>query len=319
VKIAIVTPAAASSRTGNRHTAQRYAAFLRSAGHAIRLAEEWDGRESDLLIALHARKSHESVARFRARFPERPLIVVLTGTDLYRDIRTDQSAQASLRLATLLVTLQDQGPSELPVRLREKTRVIYQSARAARLARPVERRFRICVVGHLRAEKDPFRAAFALRHLLDVAALQVLQVGDALAPEFAEEARRLMRSEPRYRWVGGVAHSRALAWLGSSKLLVVSSVMEGGANVICEAARATVPVLASRIAGNIGMLGERYPGYFPFGDDRALARLIQRASSDAHFYRRLKRAVASRRRLFAPAAERRGLLAAVREAVKRAH
>ena len=314
MRIAIVTPSAASTRTGNRHTAQRYAAFLRDAGHRVRVASAWDGAECDLMIALHARRSGASIARFRARYPERPLIVVLTGTDLYRDIRVDAAAQRSLEAATLLVTLQDMGALEVAPRLRRKVRPVYQSARVSRRARPPLRRFRVCVVGHLRDEKDPFRAALALRYLRDATELEVLHVGDALAPAMVKEAARLARADPRYRWIGGVPHSRALALLGASHLLVVSSRMEGGANVICEAARAGVPVIASRIRGNVGMLGRDYPGYYPLADERALARLIDRARSDPAFYRRLKAGVAARRRLFAPAAERQRLLAVVREA-----
>jgi putative glycosyltransferase (TIGR04348 family) len=314
MRIAIVTPAAASTRTGNRHTAQRYAAFLRGAGHRVRVASGWDGGECDLLIALHACRSHDSIARFHDRFPQRPLVVVLTGTDLYRDIRIDAGAQRSLERATLLVTLQDQGALELAPRLRPKVRVVYQSARVSRRAAPPRRRFRVSVLGHLREEKDPFRAALALPFLTGVPDLEVLQVGDALAPGMEADARRLMGADPRYRWIGGVPHSRALKWLSASHVLVVSSRMEGGANVVCEAARAGVPVLASRIRGNVGMLGRDYPGYYPLADERALARLIARARGDRAFYRRLQAGIAVRRALFAPAAERRGLLAVVREA-----
>lgn len=318
MRIAIVTPSANTTRTGNRHTAQRYAAFLRDAGHRVYVTGSWNARACDLLIALHARKSHDSIAGFHAQFPHRPLILVLTGTDLYRDIQTDASAQRSLEMATLLVTLQDQGARELPAPLRGKVRVIYQSARVARHAQPVQHRFRICVLGHLRDEKDSFRTALALRHLPDAADVQVLQVGDALQPEMADEARRLMREDPRYRWIGGVSHARALGWLSSSHLTVISSRMEGGANVICEAARLGVPILASRIPGNVGMLGRGYPGYYALANDKALARLVARVRQDAHFFARLRRAVAARRHLFAPAAERRGLLAVVREAVSKA-
>jgi putative glycosyltransferase (TIGR04348 family) len=318
MRIAIVTPSAASTRTGNRHTAQRYAAFLRGAGHRVRVASSWDGGDCHLMIALHARKSHESIERFRRRYPARPLVVVLTGTDLYRDIRVDASAQSSLDMATLLVTLQDMGRLELPRRLRSKARAVYQSARVAGRTQPPQDRFRVCVLGHLREEKDPFRAALALAHLPGARELEVVHVGDALSPEMAGRARDLMRADERYRWVGGVPHSRALAWLARSHLLVVSSRMEGGANVICEASRLGVPVVASRVPGNVGMLGRHYPGYYRLGDERALARLIARASTEPRFHARLKAGVAARRALFAPAAERRGLLAVVAEAVRAA-
>jgi putative glycosyltransferase (TIGR04348 family) len=314
VRIAIITPSAATTRTGNRHTAQRYAAFLRDEGHRVRTASSWDGAGCDLMIALHARKSHDSIARFRERFPRRPLVLVLTGTDLYRDIRIDPSAQRSLELATLLVTLQESGGRELAPRLRRKVRVIYQSAPVARGGPPPGTRFRVCVLGHLREEKDPFRAALALAHLPQAAEVEVIHVGDALSSGMARAARRLMAMEPRYRWVGGVAHARALAWLASSHLLVVSSRMEGGANVVCEAARTRVPVAASRIPGNVGMLGHGYPGYYRLEDEKALARLIDRARRDRVFYRALKRAIGARAPLFTAAAERRGLLAVVREA-----
>lgn len=318
MRIAIVTPSAASTRTGNRYTAQRYAAFLRAAGHRVRVASAWDGSDCDLMIALHARKSHASIARFRARHASRPLVVVLTGTDLYRDIRIDASARASLEMATLLVTLQDLGRLELPRRLRPKVRTVFQSARASRQARPPRGTFRVCVLGNLRAEKDPFRAALALAHLPEVPRLEVAHIGDALSPEMARAARRLMRADQRYRWLGGMPHARALAWLARSHLLVVSSRMEGGANVICEASRLGVPVLASRVQGNVGMLGRDYPGYYALEDDRALARLIARACGDARFYARLKAGVEARRARFAPAAERRALLAVVREAIRKA-
>jgi putative glycosyltransferase (TIGR04348 family) len=316
MRIAIVTPAGAGARTGNRHTAQRYAAFLRAAGHRVRVASAWDGAEYDLMIALHERKSHDSIARFNAHYPGHALVVVLTGTDLYRDIRTDASARSSLELATLLVTLQDMGRLALTRPLRAKVRVVYQSARLSRRPSPPRRRFRVCVLGNLREEKDPFRAAIALAHLPDARELEVVHVGDALTPAMADQARRLMRADPRYRWVGGVPHARALEWLVRSHLLVVSSRMEGGANVICEAARAGVPVIASRVPGNVGMLGRGYPGYYPLEDDRSLARLLVRARADARFYARLRAGVDARRGLFSPAAERRALVAVVDEAVR---
>jgi glycosyltransferase involved in cell wall biosynthesis len=123
----------------------------------------------------------------------------------------------------------------------------------------------------------------------------------------AREARRLMRLDARYRWLGNVPHGTALGWLAGSRLLVLSSRMEGGANVVCEAAAAGVPVIASRVSGNVGMLGGNYPGYYRLGDERALARQIRRVALDPAYYARLNRLTAVRRRLFRPAAERDGL------------
>jgi len=306
-RISIVTPAAAGTRSGNRHTAQRWAALARALGHRVALGTEWDGRACDLLIALHARRSHASVARFRAAHPRAPLVVALTGTDLYRDLPASAEARHSLELADRLIVLQQEARRALPARLRAKVRVIHQSADTDLRAAPPRQRFRVLVSGRLREEKDPFRAAAALEHLRDLPQLEVVQLGAALSQQMKSAAEDWARREPRYRWLGARSHPRALEWLAHSHLLVVSSAMEGGANVIAEAARIGTPVLASRIAGNLGMLGRGYPGYFPFGDERALARLIARAAREPAYYARLERALRARRALFAPAAERRAL------------
>ena len=300
-------PPGTAARTGNHHTAQRWAGFLRKSGHRVSVEEEWSGASVDALIALHARKSADSVEAFHERFPERPLIVALTGTDLYRDIEDSAAARRALELASRLVVLQPRGRSHLARSLRAKTRVIFQSSATRLTHRPVRNRFRVIVVGNLREEKDPFRCVAALAHLCSREGIELVQLGASLAPEMAKTAKSWMQKDRRYRWIGSRPHAQALREIASSHLLVVSSVMEGGANVICEASRIGVPVLASRVSGNIGMLGADYPGYFALFDERKLARLVARAIDDKAFYAGLKRAVLARRPLFAPAAEQRGL------------
>jgi len=310
-RIEIVTPARAGSRTGNRHTAARWAAMLRAAGHRVAVRTQWQGARCDLLVALHARRSHASVLRYRAAHPRGQLAVVLTGTDLYRDLPASVEARHSLALADRIIVLQDEAPRLLEPRLRRKTRVVFQSADPPLRHDPPPQGLRVAVIGHLRKEKDPFRTAAALAHLPRDAGVEVVQLGAALVPGMARAARRRMAREPRYRWLGSVPHARALAWLAKSHLLVVSSRMEGGANVIAEAARVGTPVLASRVSGNVGMLGRNYPGYFALGNERALARLILRMRCDAGYALLLRRALHARRKLFAPAAERSALLRAL--------
>jgi putative glycosyltransferase (TIGR04348 family) len=314
-RISIVTPARPGARNGNRHTARRWAGFLRRAGHRVSVMVQWDGKACDLLIALHARRSHASVLEYRKRFPVRPLVVTLTGTDLYKDLPASREARESLQLADRVIVLQEDALRLLDRETRKKARIVYQSAAPLLRHSPPGKPFRVAVVGHLREEKDPFRAALALTRLTQD--LEVVQVGDALSPAMAGEAKEHMKRDPRYRWVGGQTHARTMGWIARSHLLVVSSVMEGGANVIAEAARIGTPVLASHVSGNMGMLGRNYPGYFPLFDERSLARLIEKCIREKNFTSRLKRALAARRKLFAPAAERAALGRVVREALRR--
>lgn len=308
-RIAIVTPARPGTRNGNLHTATRWAAMLRAAGFAVRVLQSWDGKACDALIALHARRSHDSIVRF-----DGPRIVVLTGTDLYGDLPGSAEARRSMQLADRVIVLQEDALRQLPAGTRRKARVVYQSSGTKLRHAPPRRRFRIAVVGHLREVKDPFRAALALQ-LVDDHAMELVHIGGALDAAHEKQARDWMRREPRYRWLGSLPHGRVLQWIARSHVLVVSSRMEGGANVIAEAARIGVPVLASRMSGNLGMLGAAWPAYFRPGDHAALAALIEQCRDPA-FYGRLETAMRARRHLFAPAAERRALLSAVGQALR---
>jgi putative glycosyltransferase (TIGR04348 family) len=234
-----------------------------------------------------------------------PLVVALTGTDLYNDIRTSPEAEQSLELATRLVVLQPKGIEELATHLQDKTRVIYQSAlRSNQQVARSKKTFDVCVLGHLRPVKDPFRAAAAARFLPQTSRIRVVHVGRALSDDMADRARAEMAENPRYRWLGELPRWRALRVLAHSHALVLSSVMEGGANVISEALVASVPVLASRIAGSVGLLGEDYPGYFPVADTLALTRLLERAETDRVFYNALAARCAQQAHLFHPDRER---------------
>jgi len=307
MKIALITPAAANSRYGNRNTAVRWAQLLRELGHQVGVQQHWNGRSADVLLALHARRSHDSIVRFAERYPERPLLLALTGTDLYRDIHTDANAQESLELATRMVVLQDMGLRELPPRLRRKTQVIYQSCETILRQPPLKSCFEIVISGHLREEKDPFCGAAAMKYLPAGSRIRLTHIGGARDPALAAEARRWMKREPRYVWLGELARPHALATLARARAMLLSSRMEGGANVISEALTARVPVIASKISGNVGMLGRGYRGYYPVSDARALAKLLHRIETNAEFLTALRTQCAGRRKLISVAQEKRGL------------
>jgi putative glycosyltransferase (TIGR04348 family) len=318
MRILVVTPAPPGARMGNRVTALRWARILRGLGHRATVAVQYDRQPCDLLVALHARRSFPSIARYRRRHSRAPLVVALTGTDAYADLRSSASARRALEMATRIVVLQPLAIRTLPARTRRKVRVIVQSATGPR-HRPPRRReaFEVCVLGHLRAVKDPFRAAAAARLLPPSSRIRVQHVGAAIQPGSASRARARQRGSARYRWIGERPHAEALRILARSRLLCLTSKLEGGANVVSEAAAAGVPVLSSRIDGSVGLLGPRYPGYFPVGDTRALAGLLLRAETDPRFYAELRRGVRRLAPLVRPARERAAwasLLAELREA-----
>jgi putative glycosyltransferase (TIGR04348 family) len=304
--ISLACPAPVQSRKGNRVTANRWTDILVGLGHEVQFVRESPlGTPPDLMVALHARKSYPDIADYRKTYPHGPLIVALTGTDLYRDIRTSRRAQKSLELADRLVLLQPEGINELPRHLRRKARVIFQSAEPVGGRPPAHTNpFNVVVLGHLRHEKDPFRTALALRLLPEERHIRVRHLGQALSPAMDKQARRLMARDPRYRWLGEVSRGSARRRLARSHLLVLSSRMEGGANVISEAIVERVPVLASHISGSIGLLGKGYPGYYPVGDSAALADQLRRAANDPKFYQHLKQWCTDLKGLFAPARER---------------
>lgn len=302
MKILLVTPAPLRFNNGNRITAVRWARMLRRLGHRIDVDQEYKGKPCDLMIALHARRSFKSIQRFHEAHPTCPLIVVLTGTDLYRDIHTDANAKHSLEAASRIVVLQRQAFVELPKRLHPKTRVIYQSANPCK-AKPLSSEngpFKVCVVGHLRPEKDPLRTALAVRELPATSRVQVVHIGRALSDTLKRAALAETRRNPRYRWIGELPHWKTRRALVRSHLMSLTSVMEGSSNVLCEAIACSVPVVASRIPGLIGTLGADYPGYFPVGSTRALTKLLRKVESNGRFYQTLKRRCTRLRPLVEP-------------------
>lgn len=312
--ITLVTPALALAHRGfshgNQQTAQRWARML-AAAHRVDLRPCW--RPGDpagaLLIALHARKSAPSIAAWPA---DRPVLLVLTGTDLYGDLaRGDAEVQASLARADVVVVLNRLGAQALPAVLRPKARLVLQSC-AARAPQPRPgRHLRALVVGHLRAEKDP-RALFAAARLLaDRPDIRIDHIGAALDPALGQEAEALMREQPAYRWLGARAHAETRRRLAAASLLVHPSRLEGGAHVVIEALRSGTPVLASRVDGNLGLLGADWPLVFEAGDVQGLAQQLCRLREAPSILTDLAPRVQALAEDFAPERERATLLALV--------
>ena len=280
--------------------------MLRPA-YRVRLTGRWEGGDESLMIALHARRSAASVAAWHRTHPDRPLMLVLTGTDLYRDIDVDPTAQQALAQADALVVLNELGVRSLPESLRGKAQVILQSCSARQPLVPTTRHLRALMVGHLREEKDPQTYWRAIQRLSTRTDLVFDHIGTALGPALGAEAHALAAASPRFRWLGGLSHGLVRRRIQTAHVLVHASRMEGGAHVVIEAIRSGTPVLASRIDGNLGLLGQDYEGLFDPGDDTGLAALLARARDDDAMLPRLAAQLAPRGRLFEPAAEQAAL------------
>ena len=309
--VCIVTPALAAANNGNWQTAQRWSRMIASH-YRVQLTDRWQpGTPADAMIALHARRSAASIETFADERPECPLIVALTGTDLYRDIHVDESARRSLALADRLLVLHERAPLDLPAEYRAKTIACFQSSalRAPIVNKPTTH-LRALAVGHLREEKSPqtcFEAArlLAARGRCDI---RLDHIGTALDPALGAEAAALNRSNPFYHWLGALPHEAARRRIQRAHLLVHPSRMEGGAHVVMEAVCSGTPVLASRVSGNVGMLGEDYGGYFELGDANALATLLMQCRDDPAMLHRLARQCEARAPLFEPRREQKSLL-----------
>jgi len=304
VKIVIVTPALPTETSGNAITANRWARILRTLGHQVSITTEWNNVDCDALIALHARRSHSSIEKFWRAHPDRPLIVALTGTDLYSDLPTNAEALHSLSIATRVVALQSAALGRLDNTTRAKTHIIYQSAvPPVHCPKPAEDRFDVCVLSHLRDAKDPLRAALASRLLPNASRIRIVHAGRAMDPKWAEAAKREENDNSRYRWIGEQSQEAVLQLLSCSRLLVLSSIMEGGANAIAEAMVCGIPILCSNIPGNVGMLDATYPGFFRTGDTKQLSAMLYRAETEPDFLGRLRKFIQALQERFAPERE----------------
>lgn len=280
--VVIVTPALADANNGNWQTAHRWQRML-SSMYRTRVVREWpDGSAAHdtVMIALHARRSAASIEAWHRLNSGRGLALVLTGTDLYGDMYTDPATLRSLALAQIVVVLQERGPDALPDKLRAKARVIFQSTSLRRPVTKTRRHLRAVMVGHLREEKSP-QTLFAVARLLQKeTSIFIDHIGAARDPSLGRMARSTAVACANYRWLGELPHGKVRARIQRAHLLVHTSRLEGGAHVVMEAVCSGTPVLASRVPGNMGMLGAGYEGYFEHGNAQELAGLLRRFRDD---------------------------------------
>lgn len=325
--IIMITPAGPGSKAGNRATAERWQTLLEKAGHTVSVVTAYNGEPCDLFLALHAWRSHGAISLLKSSWPNTPLVVALTGTDIYLH-QHDYPEQTlySMQAADVLIGLHEQVGEDIPERFRDKLITLFQSAdqpvsepqRTASIApgSPSDS-FDVCVIGHLRQEKDSLRAARAARLLPSESRIRVSCAGKAYDAHWEQLAKQEMLGNSRFQWLDELEKSDITKLMMTSQLLVMSSVMEGGANVVSEACRAGLPIIASDISGNAGLLGADYAGYYPVGDTQALVDQLMRAESDPEFLEQLRKQVGQLASRFTPEKERESLEQALSLAVQR--
>ena len=316
-RILIVTHAPLGSTKGNRITAERWAGFLQQSGHGVDIRDGFDSSSSaansvDVLIGMHAMHSHDAICKFRETYVDRQIILCLTGTDLHLCLAghhgtlARQQTNNSIRRANNIVLLEPEGLRQLPPDARDKATVIYQSAVAVdemQRGKQKSNYFEVCVIGHLRDEKAPFLTARASRYLPATSKIRIMHFGAALDQDMQRQAEREMQRSKRYTWLGALPYSETQMRLARSHAMVLTSKIEGAPSVISEAIVNGIPILATRIAATIGLLGSDYPGLFPVDDEKELSKLMMRLENEPAFEEQLRQAISQLAVKFLPETE----------------
>ena len=274
--VCVASPYPLTELKGNSVTTSRIVQLLREQGIEARGSHGFDGQPADVLISLHAVRGAQAIFDFKEKYPEGKAVVLITGTDIYQALPAGSPmGERALEMADAIVVVFDRAIQSLPLKWQHKAFVVSTSLSTFDIkATPERPPFAISVVGHLRPVKRPFLTIEAVARHPAWSGVEVWQIGEALDEASSAEAKQWEANDPRYRWFGGLPREDALRLCARSSLTVNSSVLEGGANAVLEAMAMGVPVLASRIEGNLGLLGDDYPGYFEGDMDGALEMVM---------------------------------------------
>ncbi len=312
IKIHLVTPDASVLRTGNRCTAQQWADLLGEIGCKVSICGPDQPIDSEILIALHGERSHDSIVRFRNERRGGKIVLAMTGTDIYPE--PSEKVTKSMELSDRIVVLQVKALEKIPVEFQKKCRVIVQSA-AVRFENSKfdPDFFDICVVGHFRDVKDPLRAAAASQLLPETSRIRIRHAGGILDVKFGRLIEAEMAGNPRYEWLGELDETAVAELLSNSRAMVLSSFAEGGARVIGEAIVHRSIVISTEIDAAVGLLGADYPAFFKPGESHELSSLMVRLEGGPEFYQQLKTRSELLKPLFHPKFEKEAWRALISE------
>ena len=261
------------------------------------------------MIALHATKTLAASKRFKVHSPKGKLIIYLTGTDLYKEqANNNPEFHEALVLADILVVGQRASLASIPAEFLEKSHFVPASV----LLPPLKNVSpppspSLALTGHLRPVKNPFLMNLALKELTELK-LDAFTLGAALDPNMLNDVEEWQQADSRFHWLDDVPYTEALSWIEQVDFTLNTSHNEGGSNAVAESIVLGTPVLASKIEGNVGMLGDDYLGYFEPNSASSLARLIRRATTDRSFHQKLLQQITSIQENFLPEKETAGWL-----------
>ncbi len=301
--VLIHSPFPQETGQGNSVTAERMQLIMRSAGIGAHIETvTYQGGDAKCLVALNAWRSAGVVAEFDRRHNDRQIVVLVTGSDINHPEMGDENSdtRVTMERADALVTLHDADLKALPENLQHKSICIYPSVSlptGIKHREPLEDRMDVVMAGNIRAVKNPQLAVEVGALLPSDSPIFINSYGDA-SDQLATEMTHASAEVKHFNWCGKLDHATLIEKMVRAQLLLNTSTIEGGANAICEAVTMGLPVIASDIRGNVGMLGEDYLGLFPNGDAQAAVGLLQRCVTELSFYQELKKQVAQRAPLF---------------------
>jgi glycosyltransferase involved in cell wall biosynthesis len=342
IDVRILTPFGADSGMGNWRTASRYAQMLRASGLTASVFEPnamadacIESGQRTVAIVLNAqRSSQEAQAFVRAGIP---VMMVMTGTDIYGALRPEQKdspaytqAESALKSAALIVTLQEEASAEIRSRwpqLADRVHTLMQTSPVRKPFAPQvtlqSKTVRFLIAAHIREEKDPRTAFFAFHRAFPEGwarrwdgsrvPVRLIHVGSHRDRALAQEMLQLSGRFTGILLEGPLSHAQTMRRMTHVHCLIQPSVSEGGALVVAEAVGCRLPVIASDISAHRAQLGSNDPGLFTAGDEQALAsRLTEFISSQSFSGALRSHQLAVAATLTSPAQERDELVRLVR-------